>query len=206
MTKICCIFNYAPHYRSAVYRMMEDVLSCHFYFGNNVRSNIRKIDYPIFNHEVKELKSIWFFNRVYWIAGSARLLFKPYNTYLLTGEIHCLTNWVILAFGRIFGKKVFLWSHGWYGKEAWTHSFVKKIFFSMAEGTFLYGEHARQLMIQNGINEKRLHVIYNSLDYEKTQLVRKQLIRNAVYREKFSNNNPVLIFIGRLAPIKKLDL
>jgi len=76
----------------------------------------------------------------------------------------------------------------------------------MAEGTFLYGEHARQLMIQNGINEKRLHVIYNSLDYEKTQLVRKQLIRNAVYREKFSNNNPVLIFIGRLAPIKKLDL
>ena len=206
MTGICCIFNYAPHYRLAVYKLMEDQLNCRFYFGNNVRATIRKLDYQLFNHPAKELQSMWFFNRIYWISGSVNLLFKPYKQYILTGETHCLSNWVILALSKITGKQIYVWSHGWYGKETRLQALLKKAYFSLTSGVFLYGNYARQLMIKNGMDGSKLHVIYNSLDYEKSLQVRKELCQTSIYQQYFNNGNPVLIFIGRLAPVKKLDM
>jgi len=59
-------------------------------------------------------------------------------------------------------------------------------------------------MIKEGISEKKMHVIYNSLNYKKQLQVRKKLIKNDIFIKKFNNNNPVLIFIGRLTKIKKI--
>jgi glycosyltransferase involved in cell wall biosynthesis len=205
MKEICCIFNYAPHYRSAVYKLMDEQLNCRFYFGSKVKGNIRKMDYNGFKKEVKELNSIWFFNRMYWIAGSVNLLFKPTTKYLLTGETICLSNWATLLFSKIVRKKVYVWGHGWYGKESRFQTIVKKFYFSLCDGVFLYGNYAKQLMISNGINENKLHVIYNSLDYQKTKAIRNQLKKTGIYQAKFLNKNPVLIFIGRVEPVKKLN-
>ena len=36
--------------------------------------------------------------------------------------------------------------------------------------------------------------------------LRKQMQSTGVYKEHFGNNNPVLIFIGRLTPVKQLDM
>ncbi len=206
MKTICCVFNYAPHYRTAVYKLMEEELACDFYFGNKVKATIRKIDYSIFDRPVKELKSFWFFNRIYWIAGSVSLLFRPYKKYLLTGETLCLSNWVMMLFSKLMRKQVYVWSHGWYGNETGLQRAVKKLYFSLVNAVFLYGDHARKLMICEGFNPQKLHVIYNSLDYEKTITARNQQQRTSVYYEHFLNNNPVIIFIGRLTAGKKLDM
>ena len=42
--KICCILNYAPHYRQAIYRLMDNELECDFYFGSRLQTGIKKID------------------------------------------------------------------------------------------------------------------------------------------------------------------
>jgi glycosyltransferase involved in cell wall biosynthesis len=74
------------------------------------------------------------------------------------------------------------------------------------DGVFLYGNYARDLMIQNGFNPSKLHVIYNSLNYDEQLVIRKELTRSDIYSNYFRNTNPVIIFIGRLTKIKDLPL
>src|SRR4030042_3807380 len=176
---ICCILNYAPHYRQAIYKLMEDELNCDFYFGDSIHANIKKIDYRNLSN-VKELKSVWVFNRFYWIIGSVKLLFKSYNKYLLTCQINCISDWIIILLSKLLRKEIYYWNHGWYGKETRAQASVKKLFFSYIKGFFLYGEYSRNLMIQHGIEEKKLHVIYNSLDYEQTLKVRATLAKSDI--------------------------
>ena len=44
---LCCIFNYAPHYRLPIYDKIDKECNAHFYFGNRLLNNecIAKLDY-----------------------------------------------------------------------------------------------------------------------------------------------------------------
>ena len=102
---------------------------------------------------------------------------------------------------------MFFWSHGWYGKESGSERLLKKVFLRLPNGgVFLYGNHARDLMIREGFNPNNLYVIHNSLAYNEQVTIRKQLTKLQIYEDHFGNNNPNLLFIGRLTAIKKLDM
>jgi glycosyltransferase involved in cell wall biosynthesis len=99
-----------------------------------------------------------------------------------------------------------LWTHGWYGNEGVIKSLIKTLFFNLSDGIFLYGDYAKNIMLEKGFREDKLHVLYNSLDYlEQIKYRIKQQPLN-FYKGYFSNDFPVLIFIGRLTKSKKLDL
>jgi glycosyltransferase involved in cell wall biosynthesis len=83
---------------------------------------------------------------------------------------------------------------------------LKKIFFSLASGIFLYGNYAKKLMIDKGFKEDKLHLIYNSLDYDEQIAIRKTLTLSNIFKNHFKNNYPNLIFIGRLTKVKQLDI
>ena len=53
-------------------------------------------------------------------------------------------------------------------------------------------------MIKNGISSNKLHVVYNSLDYDTQVLQRRKLKSDDLYKEKFGNKYNNLIFVGRL--------
>jgi len=202
---ICCILNYAPHYRLSIYVKIQEHLNCHFYFGSKLQTNIKKIDYNNLDN-VTELKSIWFFNKVYVMYGMLRLLFKPYKKYLITGQINCLSNWFFIPLARLIGKEVYVWNHGWYGKESYLEKTLKKIFYMPVNGFFLYGQYAKNLMIKDGFKEHKLNVVYNSLDYEKTAEIRKAIHKTNLFENYFSNKLPVIVFIGRIQKNKKLEM
>jgi glycosyltransferase involved in cell wall biosynthesis len=202
---VCCIFNYAPHYRAEVFLKLEDELQCRFYFGNSIDSKIKKMDYTLFKDPPKELNYFSLFSHFNWLKGAVPLVFKPYKVYLMTGEPYCLSTWCILLMNRLVGKKTFLWSHGWYGKENKLKIFLKKAFFNLSDGVFLYGHYAQKLMVEEGIKPEKLRVIYNSLYYSKQKLLRNTLKRTDVFRKKFKNGKPTVIFIGRIEEKKKLD-
>ena len=82
---------------------------------------------------------------------------------------------------------------------------IKKFFFRKVDGFFLYGDYARNEMIKEGFDASKLHVIKNSLDYDKQLELRNNIVASNVYKEHFKNDNPTIIFIGRLTPVKKLD-
>lgn len=55
-------------------------------------------------------------------------------------------------------------------------SFLKHILDKMPMGLFVYGDYAKRLMIKEGFDENKLHVIHNSLAYSKQIKIRKQLM------------------------------
>lgn len=206
--KLCLIYNFAPRYREGVFRLIDREYDCDWYFGNN-DTDIKGLDLSILrcvellrNRVVG--KAPWYFQK-----GALRLARKrEYVTYFVLGDVYCLSTWLLVLMIKCFYpcKRVYFWSHGWYGKEDAVRRCLKKMFFKLADGTFLYGNYAKRLMMKEGFREDKLFVIHNSLDYDKQLALRKCLVQSDVYRRHFGNEGKNLIFIGRLTTVKRLDL
>ena len=61
-------------------------------------------------------------------------------------------------------------------------------------------------MIKNGHKSENLHVIYNSLNYDCHKVLRENIKKTSVYENKFKNKDPIIIFLGRITKVKKLEL
>jgi glycosyltransferase involved in cell wall biosynthesis len=188
---------------------MDRELKCDFYFGDNLFFDLEKIDYSIltgFRSELRTLKiRSW-----KWHLGIIKVLRKKYDTYIITGDPAYLSNWLLLIYCNIKHKKLFMWCHGLKTEPGNNYRFVEKmeeVFYKnkMVE-LLLYGNYSRDLMLKLGYNGSKLHVIYNSLDSETQNYIRKTLKSSDIYEKHFQNNDPVIIFIGRLQKDKKLEL
>ena len=207
MLKLCLIFNTAPLYRESIYCKIDAEYDCKWVFGPK-RDDIKEMNYSLLKdvsfYSLKGNASTFCIKR-----GMMTYLFKKeYQTYLMYPEVHSLTDWVFffLAFTLFKKKKIYLWTHGWYGKEAMFQSFLKKWLFKHATGIFSYSNYARELMVKNGINANKIFTIHNSLDYDKQLKLREKLHNSDIYKNHFGNNYSTLIFIGRLTKVKKLDM
>ena len=206
--KLCLIYNFAQHYRTGIFTLMDKEFDCDFVFGDKM-SDVKKMDYSLLRGKVTEVKTKRFPGGWYYQPGVVPLLRKDYDTYLMLGETRALSTWLFCILARLFHprKRVFFWSHGWYGKETRMERAIKKVYFKLpGNGIFLYGNYARELMIKEGFNPDKLFVIHNSLAYDQQVSIRKELGPGSVYQDHFANQNPNLVFVGRLTPVKQLDL
>lgn len=204
MGKICLISNFASDYRTAIYVEMSRQLGCDFVFGNKC-SDIKKMDYSLLSSNVTDV-NISKVGPLLWQPKAIRQLFKPYDKYIVLGQPNFVTTWILLILAKFTKKKIYLWTHGWYGRESAVKKIVKKIFFGLADGLFVYGDYAINLMIKEGFSKNKLHAIHNSLDYDKQLDIRKNISQTPIYTNHFKNSNPNLIFIGRLTKVKQLDM
>lgn len=204
MPKICLIYNYAHHYRKSIFSLLDSELGCDFVFGNKYL-DVKKMDYTLFHHKVTEVKNIKVGPFLYQ-RNVLKLIFQGYDKFIVLGEPMNLSTWGILFLAKFFRKEVYLWTHGWYGREGFLKKIIKKVFYKLSSGILLYGNYAKKLMIENGFNKNSLFVIYNSLDYDKQLLVREKLKKVSIYKDHFGNLYPVLLFVGRLTSVKRLDM
>lgn len=205
MSKTCFYFNKPAKYRESIYRKMEAQFDADWYFGVS-RNDLRLFD-PSDFRSVTILQS-YEGHGLKWTIGLVRLLFKNYATFLMIGETRDLASLFFLLLKKIFfrNKKVYLWTHGWYGKENRKEKWYKKLYLSCADGLLLYGNYARECLLKEGFDPLKIYVIHNSLAYDTQLALRKKLSRTQIYRDHFGNFNPVICFIGRLRAIKKLDM
>ena len=180
-----------------------------FYFGNQLVSNekIKKLDYTKLNgfqgeFEVKMCSKI-----IIW-KNLLNLLLKKYDIYILTGRTKVLNQWLFLLLARLMNRRTYNWWHGFAPGHQLTglRYYKEKVFFSLFTGHLIYGDKARTNMINMGFPAKKMVTIYNSLDYETSLNLRNGNLEDNIYKMHFKNNFPVLLFIGRLTKIKKLDL
>ena len=198
--------NIGSHYRSAIYQLLDRELGCDFCFGDRW-DDIKKMDYSVLSHEVTELHNV-FFRYGYYQKGMMRLLKKTYDTYIVVGEIRCISTWFFLILRKAFypRKRVFLWAHGMLGKENTIKRWIIRFFYALADGAFIYNERSCHIMAQSGIPADKLIPIYNSLDYEKQLALRQSLQESPLYENHFGNNNKNIVFIGRLTAVKRFDI
>lgn len=207
MKRLCFISNIAPRYRQPIFSLMDNEWNIDWYFGKN--------DTDIAGIPDGVLKSVTYvpnrkvFGPFYHQKGLSRLINEPvYSGVIALGEPFCLSTWSLLIRRRLFNrdKKVFLWSHGWYGREGTLKRIMKRLFFGMADHVLIYSNYGRSVAISQGFPERRISVIYNSLDFDRHVSIREMLGHSDLYREMFGNEDPVLLFIGRLTKVKRLDL
>lgn len=205
MKKLCIIYNFAQKYREGIYSLIEREYDCHWVFGDN-KTDIKGLDTSCFK-SVQFVENKILYGAYYYQKGVLSLI-RNYDTFLMLGELINLSSWLMLISCRFFfpNKKMYIWSHGWYGREGIIKSMLKKIYFSMADSVFLYGNYAEKVARSQGYKKNNLYVIHNSLSYEKQMSIRHRLADSDIFKEHFGNNDYVLIFIGRLTKIKRLDM
>lgn len=205
--KLCIIYNTAPKYRERIFMLIDETYDCDWYFGHTT-TDIKEMDTSVLKR-VTYYKSMGNRNRLYWKRGILKLLLKKqYQCFLMIAESRCLTDYLFLLFASLFfpQKSIYIWTHGWYGKESKIEAKLKLWMFRHTTGIFLYGNYAKKLLVEQGIPENKLFVIHNSLYYDKQKVLRENIKPSNIYSTHFGNNDPVIIFIGRLTPIKRLDV
>lgn len=208
--KICCLFNIAPRYRAGIYRRMDEDPAAEYDFmaGEESIGGIALLD-------LRELKGFrGYLHNIYrrggklvWQRGAIRKAFsKRYDAYILTGNPGIRSNWVIALVARLLGRPVYLWTHGLYGDEKGLKRWKNLTYLRLAGHLLLYGERARRLLLDAGFPAERMAVIYNSLDYERQCVLRSRIGDRGFIRNYFGNDLPLLVFVGRLTEVKRLDL
>lgn len=197
------IFTTAAHYREAIYSAIDNEYDCEWHF-RKATDGIKEMDLSL-------LKNTNYFEHygnhrsLYWKRGILSLLFKKENRAFFTiAESRSVTDYLFFGLSRLLKKKVYVWTHGLYGKESRLQLALKKWQYRHVDGVFVFSCYARNLMIEQGIPANNVFCIYNSLDYRKQTAIRDSIKPSEIYKEHFGNNNPTIIFIGRLTPEKKL--
>ena len=213
LNKVYFITNIFPHYREALWReILSSTNFCAtFYCSKNNPLSIQegKFDKESFNLRIKNVKGHWLFKKyLIWQSDILKVcLSEQYDSIVFLGEMNILSNWIGALICRIRKKRVFFWSHGFYGNENSLKFFFRRLFYKIADEHIVYENRGRNLMVNSGFKSQNVHVIYNSLDYK----IQKSLFEKLNKREKnsftfFKNNTlPVFIYIGRLIESKKVD-
>jgi len=205
MSKLCLIYNTAPRYRESIYTAIDLEYDCDWYFGEKL-GDIQEMDYSLLKN-VNRYTSIGNPSKFYWKKGIISLLFKKENNvFFMLAESRSLTDYVFFGLSRLLKKKVYIWTHGWYGKENKIEAALKRWQFNHVDGIFVYSNYGRKLMIEQGVSAERIFTIHNSLHYDQQKALRESIKPSLIYKEHFRNDYPIIIFIGRLTKVKKLDM
>lgn len=207
MKKLCIIYGTAPKYREAIFRAIDSEYDCDWLFGET-KTDIREMDISQLKH-AKYYKSYGDSTKIYWQGGILPALFsKKYRNYLVLAETRSVSFWLAVFIKKLFfqRKKLYGWSHGWYGKEGRTHKLLDRLKIKCIDGLFVYNRRSRQLMIDGGVDKEKIFVIGNSLDYDRQLELRNSLAPSDIFTTHFNNDNHTLLFIGRLTKVKRLDL
>jgi glycosyltransferase involved in cell wall biosynthesis len=159
----------------------------------------------------KFLKNVWLCpSKIFlWQKGVLRLAWdKEYDTIIFLGVMYFLSTWPAVIIARLRGKRVLMWSHGFLRKETGFKGWFRRMFYRLPHGMLLYGNWAKKLMVEMGFDKNTLFVVFNSLDYKKQLLLRNNVTERVVANVRanlFKNSKlPILLFIGRLTPQKRL--
>jgi len=158
------------------------------------------------------IKNILIRNVLIYQPGLIKKVIKnDYDVYIFLGEMVNISTWVAALICKLRKKPVLFWGHGYYGNEKYLRKFIRLLFYRIPDYHLVYGNRARNLLIDLGFKPDSLITVYNSLDYNfhKRQYesrdheeLEKICFKLFPTRKKY----PTVLFIGRLTKEKKLSL
>lgn len=217
MITIKFFVNLAPHYRAPLWNILlnNSDWEAHFFYGDNLNGvetiDFEREEFSSNRDQIHKVQNYWMKkNRLVWQQGVIReCLNSKFDFAVFTGEMSRLSTWIAALICRFRGMKVVFWGHGLYGNEKELKLMIKKTFFRLADKHLLYERRAKKIMIQRGFAPENLYVVFNSLDYDAHKNLRHkfQLLNKKDVFPFFTDPFlPVVIFIGRLTCVKKIDM
>jgi glycosyltransferase involved in cell wall biosynthesis len=133
------------------------------------------------------------------------------DCFIFLGNASWPATWIAAVLARLRGCRVLFWTHGWVRPDTGPKQILRAMFYRIAHGLLLYGDHARRIGCSLGFKAENLHVVYNSLDCE-GQL---QLLQSAEFEAEGRSTRlrlfgtaqtPVVLASARLTAGKRFDL
>ncbi|WP_425236725.1 glycosyltransferase [Ulvibacterium sp.] len=212
MNKILVIYPGFPHYRVGIIEALMNSTRNHYMFFGDKKgyNNVKPYNFKD-SADFKDFPS-YKIGPFYFSKGLVRYVIsqKPDGAI-----VHSPPNWISIIIAafilRIKGVKVFNWTHGILTNHKNLKNRIYFVFYKyLFNGLLLYGNLAKQNLINLGLNKEKIKVIYNSLDYKEQIKLRETLSENERQHIRASlfdsPNNDQLVFIGRLTVQKKLNL
>lgn len=193
------------HYRAPLVRLLLD--SAHFGFDllgrfkNAEAGDADRIESaaPDILARVTPLKT-YSLGLLWWERGQVAAVWRGgYDAFVLEGRIYTVSTWVAAVVGKLRGRRVLLWGHGWKRAEDGLKRRARLLFYALVEGLMVYGDRAEELGIEYGLPREKIQVLYNSL-YSQDQLPAAPL------RSVDAGERPTLIYSSRLTARHRLDL
>ena len=211
--KTAIVYHFFPHYREGVLRELERHSEHQFVLAGDrdtTDSTIRAARTPAsMEYVVCPCRPLP--GGATWQSGLIQLARRPdIDTIIYLGCPEFASTWVSAAVARLSGKRVLYWTHGWTRRDKFFRSLAKRAFFRLAHSLLLYGNIAKKLGMECRFPEERMHVIYNSLNYDQQSRIRDGIgpeeLRN-VRRYLFPDpTDPILICTARLTAACRFDL
>lgn len=211
MSRVNVIYHHFPHYRRPVMRELvkSGVHDYRFWGSLDAINGIKSFQ----GDDLIKISPLRFrFRGATWVLKDywPAVLDRTADVLVVHGHPNMPASWLIGIVGRLTGKKVIFWAHGWLKKETPLKSLIRRLHYGLGHRVMTYGERARQLAAATGFPPNRIVPIYNSLDWltaqavleglsaEGTDMVRQRL---GIPREAF-----VVSCVARLTPICRFDL
>jgi glycosyltransferase involved in cell wall biosynthesis len=214
--------HFLPSYRKPIFNLLckqEYPNPRYSFLSDTVSQNgIKTIDFQ--DSEIapqngglhwEKTSNVWFGKIFLWQSAAIRLAFdKKIDCIIFLGTMYHLSTWISAIFARIRGKRVLMWTHGYLCEEKNFKGWVREKFYRLANGLLVYGHRSRDLLLKRGFDSEKIYVVYNSLNYEQQCRVREKTtgekLKNLKKQLFVMPDLPVLIYIGRLTPQKKLSM
>ncbi|MGJ8636944.1 MAG: glycosyltransferase [Phycisphaerales bacterium] len=211
--RVAVIYHYFAHYRQPVLLQLIEQGRHHYEFLANDHSfdtGIKLAD-QIPTDRFQKAPGKFLGPFLFQFGAVKAALSSRYDTLIMLGNPTWPTTWLAAILGRLRGKQILYWTHGYLKEDTGLKALFRNTFNKLAHGLLLYGHRAKELGTKAGLNPDRLHVIYNSLDCQLQDQARSQIKptdRQATRDKLFADHadRPVLINITRLQPHKRLDL
>ena len=212
MKKTLYFTNIFPSYRKELWKnlLSSSKIDFHIYFSDDNHRGIgsSSLELGFTREEIKKLHLIK--NRsigdlLWWQKGILKTLInEDCDVVVFLGDMKILSNWIGILICKFKRKKICFWSHGIYGNEKGFKKYMRLFFLSLADDLLLYGNRAKNILIQNKFSQDHLHVIHNSINLKEQTKVYQKLLKIKKHEKKQKFNN--LIFFGRLTKVKKVEL
>lgn len=136
---------------------------------------------------------------------------SKYDVLVIHSGVWWPTTWLCALAGRLTGKRVLSWGHGWTRPERGVRGWVRRVYYRLFHAHMTYGHYAKVLFMQTGCEPEAVQVIYNSLDYAEQKLQRERTTEAelSALRGRAMGGAaalPVVACVTRLIPVRRLDL
>jgi glycosyltransferase involved in cell wall biosynthesis len=218
--KIAIVYPYFAHYRLPVLQELMKSTSINYTLISDSDSgnDIKKINPDLANKSLangglrwKFVKNRWIYKEaVLWQSGLFKLLRKEkFDGAVFLGPSYYLSIWFSAFYLKLTGKNLYIWTHGVTSTKKDFRWKLWKNLYKLCYGVLLYGHKAKEVMAENGLSEKKLHVIYNSTGTVDNLIMKNQITleeKNHIKQKLFKHPDlPIIIFVGRLTYVKKLN-
>ena len=221
-TKIAIVYHYMAHYREPVFRELcssndrgiEYVLISGEHSNINSLTTIdpKKASIPLREGGLnwRFIKNYWLTDAILWQSGLIKLAWdREFDAIIFLGNMYFLSTWTSILIAKARGKKTLMWTHGFLRPEKGLKGWLRSIFYKLPDALLLYGNRAKDILIDKGFSANSMYVINNSLDYDLQRNIRETLTEEKIREYKHKNfkhaNWPILIATGRLTDNKKID-